>query len=903
MSSVVVVLCSFLYLTLLFAIAYVAESRKRAGKSVIDNSWVYALSMGVYCTAWTYYGSVGRASVNGMEFLSIYIGPTIMAGLFPVILNKILHISKLQRINSIADLISSRYGKSISIGVIVSVFCLVGIVPYIALQLKAISLSYNALLGSVAYSGSMYNNSTFYTACILALFIILFGTRSIDTTEKHEGMVAAIAFETIVKLLAFILAGVIICYGVFNGFGDVFHRASQSPELRQLFSLQGPSNYMTWFVSVLLSMIAILFLPRQFQVSVIENVQSKHVRKAVWILPLYLFIMNIFVFPIALAGKILFAAGTVDPDTYVIAIPTLHGYAWMGVVIFIGGFSAASSMIIVETIAISTMVSNNIVLPILLSARGFDETSTTIQRVIVLIRRASILFVILLAYLYDTSIAQHFSLVSIGLTSFTAVAQFAPALIGGLYWRKGNKNGAISGICAGFVVWAYTLIVPSMAHAHMVDSAIIESGLFGVPWLKPLSLFGLDGFDSITHGAIWSLLINTSVYVVVSMHTKAKAQERYQAEIFVNAFRMQPGENSALWVGTAYVQDLLALLESFLGKDRSVSLVTSYATRNKITVDATKKADPRLVDFAERILAGVIGSASARIIVRRATQQSDVHIDEVLKILHESQQNIELNKELRRKSAELHKATDELRLANEQLRDLDAQKDEFLYTVTHELRTPLTSIRSLTEIVHDNPDIDEEQRQEFLGAVVRETERLSHLITQVLNLERYESGRQKLDIGSCDLVEVFQDVEQALRQLLNEKKIELMTMHAASLPAVVDERLIRQVFENLLSNAIKFSPSHGAIHVELDSTTTEIRCAIQNSGAGIDPDLHELIFDKFFQAKNQTLKKPVGSGLGLSICKKIVEMHGGRIWVESKGAQSDEGSRFIFVVPHRVEPL
>jgi Na+/proline symporter/signal transduction histidine kinase len=899
MNNIVAILSAIIYLLILFGVAYYAELRLKKGKSIINSGYVYALSLAVYCTAWTYYGSVGRASANGIEFMAIYLGPTIAAALFLPVLHKIIRIAKTQRINSIADLISTRYGKNFSIAVVVTVLCVAGIIPYIALQLKAISNSIHVLTGNLQQDTGLSNilkDDTFYITVILTIFIILFGTRSVDASEKHEGLVAAVAFESIIKLVAFIAAGLFVVYGIFNGFGDIFSRALENDVLKNLFVIGNKTSFATWFGLILISMLAVVFLPRQFQVSIVENVQEKHLSKASWLFPLYLLLINIFVLPIAIGGKLIFAESGVDADTFVLALPLHFNQNWLGLLVFIGGFSAATSMIIVETIALSTMMSNNIVMPALLSAKNFKpSTDGQIPKSIINIRRLSIIIILVLAYLYDKTIAKHFSLVSIGLVSFVAVAQFAPAALGGIYWKKASKTAAMAAICTGFAIWFFTLVIPSLVSAGIISDSIIKNGLWGYWWLKPFSLLGVEGMDSIVHAAFWSLFFNILVFIIVSFYTKRNSQEIFQAEIFVDIFKHSSNnESGAIWKGIAYLPDLNSLLETFLGKERANKLIANYAQRNKISLNSTK-ADPRLVTFSENILAGVIGAASARIMVSSATKEEELKIDEVLNILRESQQMIELNKELRKKSLELQRATNELTEANTQLQNMDKTKDEFLYTVTHELRTPITSIRALSEIVYDNEDMPSEQKQEFLNGVIKETERLSHLITQVLNLEKYESGKQLLYKSAVQINDLIKDAVQSILPLANAKQIEIKIKIPNSIFIVqCDKDLIMQVLNNLLSNAIKFSPQNNIVTISLFSNETELEIWVQDNGKGVDAGLKELVFDKFFQAKNQTLRKPEGSGLGLAICKKIINLHGGEIWVDT---QLNKGAKFVFTIP------
>lgn len=900
-NNIIAILCALLYLGLLFGVAYYAEYRLKGGRSIINNGYVYALSLTVYCTAWTYYGSVGQASAKGVDFLTVYIGPTIMAALFWPLMRKIIRICKTQRINSIADLISIRYGKNFSLAVVVTILCMVGIIPYIALQLKAISGSIEVLTATIEEGnglGNIFSDNAFYISAVLAFFIILFGTRSIDASEKHEGLVAAIAFESVVKLFAFLAVGLFVTYGLFNGLEDIFSKAAANENLKKLFQFSKDTSYTNWAGLILLSMLAIVFLPRQFQITVVENVKENHLKKAIWLFPLYLLLINFFVLPIAFGGTLQLGNTGISADKYVLALPMMNGANILGFFTFIGGFSAATSMIIVETIAISTMMSNNIAAPVLLATQKFKpRRDGQLTRSILHIRRLSIVLIIALAYLYDKLVAQHFSLVSIGMISFVAVAQFAPAVIGGIYWKNASQKGAMAAISIGFVTWFFTAVIPSMASSGIIDMSVVEHGLFGIGWLKPLSLFGMQGMDSIVHSFFWSMLLNITAFVMVSLNSKKTEQEMYQAEIFVDIFRYSSViENNVVWKGTAYLPDLSSLLASFLGHERTEKMLLTYARRHNIPVEQPE-ADPRLVTFAEKILAGVIGSASAHIMVSSVTKAEKLKIDEVIHILRESQQIIGLNKELKKKSAELQKATQQLTRANEQLKEMDTMKDEFLYTVTHELRTPITSIRAMSEIVHDNTDMPEAQRQSFLGNVIKETERLSHLITQVLNLERYESGRQQLNLDPVLLNNLIKDSIHSVQALADEKHITIEEQIPDSMFVIrCDAALMQQVLNNLLSNAIKFVEAEtGKIKIALHSSEDELQVCVEDNGQGIRPELRELVFDKFFQAKNQTLKKPQGSGLGLAICKKIIDMHQGRIWVEG---DEGKGSRFIFTLPN-----
>lgn len=891
-----ILICSISYLLLLFGIASWVEKSSNKALGFINNPYVYALSMAVYCTAWTFYGSVGRASVSGIEFLYIYLGPSLGAPLVFLMLRKIIRIAKTHSITSLADFISTRYGKNISLGAVVTILCITGIIPYIAIQFKSISESIKTITHITTNTNTGLNNTTALLLVIgISLFIILFGTRKVDATEKHGGMMVAIAFESIIKLFAFLIAGVAIVYFLFNGWEDLFVQSKNLPTHEDIATLGGEHIYFHLFLLMSLSMFAVLFLPRQFQVAVVENVNEDHLKKAVWLFPLYLLLINIFVLPVSIAGNIHFSGRSVSADTFILALPMLMKSNWLTLLVYIGGFSAASSMIIIETIALTTMLSNNIVAPVFFSLMKLqDNIDKGIRNWLKTTRRIGIIVIMILAYMFERYVAEKFSLVSIGLVSFVAVAQFAPSIIGGVYWKRATKHGALTSIIIGFLIWFYTLVIPSIVEAGYLSHSIIESGPWGISILNPTALLGLSKFDLITHGFLWSLFFNTLCFFGVSLATERSPQEIYQAELFVGVFKQANSVENESWVlnRTASMVDLKTLMLNLLGKDRTMQLLSSYEKRHKIELAKLSQAPPHLISVVEKILSGNIGSATARMMINNIVSQKEVGLHEVLKIIKESQEVKATNIELKKESSALNKLTEELRVVNTQLKRMDEIKDEFLYTVTHEIRTPLTSIRALSEILQDNPDLDEEEKNIYLEAVVKETERLSHLITQVLNLERYESGRQKLNIISFDLVEAVMEVLNITDSLRKDKGLKWQ-MAISSLPNIKgDKDLIKQVIYNLVTNAIKFAKNQILVSGSIEDQNITIK--VVDDGEGVATEWHELIFDKFFQAQNQTLKKPEGTGLGLAISKRIIEMHNGKIWVESIPGN---GATFYILLP------
>jgi Na+/proline symporter/nitrogen-specific signal transduction histidine kinase len=908
----VIVLASFAYLGLLFAIAFFADRRAERGRSLIASPYIYSLSLGVYATAWTFYGSVGRAAEDGVGFLPIYIGPTLMIALWWVVVRKIIRISKQNRITSLADFVASRYGKSALVGALVTLIAVVGILPYISLQLKAVYSSFTILMQypkivmpSKLTAEPVVGDTAFWVALMLAAFTILFGTRKLDAAEHHEGMVAAIAFESLVKLLAFLAVGVFVTYGIYDGFGDVFSRAATEPRLSPMLTpLDGVAgSYASWMWLTVLSMLAILFLPRQFQVAVIENVDESYLNKAIWLFPLYMLAINVFVLPIAFGGLLRFPTGTIDADTFVLTLPMAEQYELLALLVFIGGLSAATGMVIVETIALSTMVCNDLVMPILLRLPGLKLSERSdLTAWLLSIRRGAILAILLLGYSYFRLAGEAYALVSIGLISFAAVAQFAPAVLGGLFWKGGTRKGALAGLTAGFAIWLYTLMVPAFARSGWLPAGILENGPFGIELLRPLQLFGLTGLDQITHAMIWSMLANVGAYVGFSLAAAPSADEHRQATLFVDVFRHSGGagiDGARFWRGTASVRDLFDLLVRFVGTADAETIFRDYArARGREWPGPAQEADADFVHYVETKLAGVIGGASSRIMIASVVKEEALSLEEVRQIVGEASQVVAYSHQLEQKSRELEAATAELRAANERLQELDRLKDDFVSTVSHELRTPLTSIRSFSEILREDPDVDLEKRKRFLDIITRETERLSRLINEILDLSKLESGTTEWNETIVDMREVVETSVSATSELFREKDVRVEIDIEPGLPTLVaDADRVLQVLYNLLSNAVKFcAEGKGRVRIRAFAEGDFVRVDVRDNGPGISARDQRIIFDKFRQAKAGGPGRPRGTGLGLHISYRIVEHFGGRIWVSSRPGA---GATFSFTLPRK----
>ncbi len=902
MSEIWVIIIAATYLIGLFVLAWWGDREASKNKKWTRSAWIYALSLAVYCTAWTFYGSVGEASVSGLNYAAIYIGPSLIIPLSWIVWRRMIRINKMQGISSFPEFLATRYGKSTRLGVLVSLLMLVGVIPYISIQLKAISESFLVITENdePISSGGIFSDSSFYFAVALSLFTILFSTRKLESTERNSGLILAVAAESVVKLLAFLLVGIFATFFVLDDPLGELAQAVQRPEFSKLFHIDSGNGYTTWFFLILLSMGAFLLLPRQFQVGVVENANEKHLFKAIWVFPLYLLLINIFVIPVTFVGNQLFEGQGIAADTYVLAIPLSTGQDAIAVIAFLGGFAASTSMIIVSSIALGLGLSNNIIIPGVIRTLNLKTQADRIGSWAKYSRRISIGLVILLAYIFFRLIAEPFSLVFIGLTSFVAVAQFLPATIGGLFWKGANRKGAAAGLVVGFVIWFYTLLLPILtAENGLLAGEWVETGPWGIEFLKPRQLFGLDGLDFIAHGTFWSLLFNTVIYIGVSLNTRQSSMEHNQAEVFVDVFQYEEYyESSIARKGVTTNAKVRELLERFHPTPYVDRVFSVFSRKYQVEIKEDEMADLRLVNFVERLLTGIIGAASARILLGTIIKEDEISFSEVMSILRESQTLIASNKELQRTSEELRKTSEALQMANEQLKHQDELKDEFLYTVTHELRTPLTTILAMSELLMDHTDMEEEERSRFLGSITQESERMRRLISQVLDLEKYESGKQKLSLTTVHLPTL---VEKACFELSPQAKARAVKMdinlQESAPEAMLDQDRIKQVVLNLLTNAIKFAPTdEGEIKVSLYYIDGDLKFNVWDNGPGIAEEDQERIFDKFFQVRNKGTSSRKGSGLGLAISRRIIELHGGRIWVDS---ELGKWTRFSFLIPVR----
>ncbi len=591
---------------LLFLIAHFAEKMERSGRNIVSNPYVYSLSLAVYCTSWTFYGSVGKAANSGLSFLTTYIGPTLMAALWWVVLRKVVFICKENRITTISDFIASRYGNSFFLSALVTLVAVVGITPYLGLQLKAIMTTFSILTGNPV--GSHF--AGLFITLMLGVFAIFFGAQKVDVSERHGGLIFAIAFESAVKLIAFISVGVFVTYSLFNGFGDIFSRIADSP-YSVLMTLGGESHvsFTEWVSLTFLSMMAIMFLPRQFHVSVVENSSYEHIKKAMWLFPLYLFLINIFVLPIAWGG-LLMGEPQHAADFFVLSIPLGQGLPMLALFAFIGGFSAATAMVIVESLALSTMVMNSFVIPAVWNMNAMKGFYLMILNT----RRIIIIGLIFLGYAFAVKIGEFYSLVNIGLKSFEAVTIFAPAFLFGLYWKGGNKKGAIAGIIAGFSVWTYTLMIPTFMKAGIIAEEGALRTVFSTSFLNPSALFGLEGLDLWSHSLFWGLSLNLFFYVTVSLFTKQSDAETRQTIIFVDSYSpLELGSSNQL----KSVDEIKDILTAYIGPYDASNAIKDFLRKNNLTSEnINNEWLLALRGEAEIILSGFLGPSISSLIFK-----------------------------------------------------------------------------------------------------------------------------------------------------------------------------------------------------------------------------------------------------------------------------------------------
>ena len=861
------------YVVGLFLVAFLAERAALRGKGnwLLRSPLVYTLSLSIYCTAWTFYGAVGYAARSGLEYVTIYLGPSLVMIGWWWVLRRLVRIGRAQRVTSVADLVSARYGKSNLLAVMVTAMAVVGVTPYIALQLQSVTLSVSIFATNEAGLGNapqINDNAAFWVAAGLALFTVLFGTRNLNVNERHHGVVIAVAVEAVVKLVALLAVGAFVVWGVAGGVAETVARIDASP----IGTWQTGGG--RWTALIVVSAAAFVCLPRMFQVMVVENDDERHLQIASWAFPLYLMAISLFVVPIAVIGLELMPAGA-NPDLYVLTVPLSQGQNGLAMLAFLGGFSSATSMVIVATLALSTMMSNHIVMPLWLKlSQTGAQQSGDVRGVVIRARRLSILLIITLGYLYYRASGGSGALAAIGLISFGGVAQFLPALLGGIFWRGSTRTGAIAGLSIGFVIWMYTMLLPSFGPDGALPASVFEQGLFGLGILRPQALFGITGLDPTVHAVWWSLSLNSLLFFVVSIFSFPSPLERLQGAQFVNVFDHSSGAARGWVASEGGVEDLMIMSQRILGASEAQAFFSAQATGQGRT-DGPPLPTPEFVQALERELAASVGAATANAMIGQIIGGQAISVEDLMAVADESAQILEYSGRLEAKSLELTQTAQELSNANEKLTQLSLQKDDFLSQISHELRTPMTSIRSFSEILRDMEGLSEVEKTRYASIIHSETIRLTRLLDDLLDLSVLESGQGSLNAQRISLHTV---IEQAVTtaQASSARKLEVRRRPVdEAVMLFTDGDRLAQVFINLVTNAIKYCDAEQAVlQIAVRQEGGEVIVHFTDNGSGIPDDAHNLVFEKFARL-NSDLGS--GAGLGLAICREIITRLGGEI--------------------------
>ncbi|WP_068296626.1 ATP-binding protein [Pararhodobacter sp. CCB-MM2] len=873
------------YVVFLFVIASLAERRAERLRAegrrprFLRSPVVYTLSLSVYCTAWTFYGAVGYAARSGLEFATIYLGPTLVFIGWWWILRKLVRIGKAQRVTSIADLVSSRYGKSNAVGVLVTLLAVTATMPYIALQLQSIALSFGAFAQGAPLAPRQL---AMWVAAGLAVFTILFGTRNLDANEQHHGVVTAIAVEAVVKLVALLAVGIWVVWGLLDGPSDILARmaAAERPD----WAIQ-PGR---WMGLTFLAGVAVLTLPRMFQVLVVENSDERHLATASWAFPLYLFAMSLFVLPIAVAGLTLLPSG-MNPDLFVLTLPHALGQNGLAMLAFLGGFSAATSMVIIAAIALATMVSNHIVVPLWLTsrrraaARGLApmREAGEMRGLVLNARRLSIAGILALGYVYFAVSGGSRALAAIGLISFAGMAQVLPALVGALYWRGASRVGALAGLVTGALVWLYALFLPSFGPGVLMSASLMVDGPFGLSWLRPHALFGVAGLDPLLHALFWSLSLNAAAFIAGSLVSFPGPIERVQSAQFVNVYDLEaqteiPGTRG--WSRDAAeneAEDLLAMSQQLLGADTAQAFFLAAAKgqgRSGFLPDPT----PDFLDRLERELAGSVGAATAHAMIAQIVGGRLVTVEDLMAVASETAQIMEHSAQLEAKSEELARTARQLREANEMLQRLSVQKDSFLSQISHELRTPMTSIRAFSEILMDD-EVTPEEITRYAQIIQDESIRLTRLLDDLLDLSVLENGQVNLDIRTARLGDLIERAVMASNSVPPQRPFTIRRQPGGEEIALeTDTGRLTQVFINIVTNARKYCDApEPELRINTRLRAGRVSVDFIDNGSGIPKESQVLIFEKF--ARLTDTHQAGGAGLGLAICREIMHNLGGDI--------------------------
>ena len=628
LSPISLILALLIYLVILFWVARLGDRHQHSSSGWPRHPMIYALALGVYCTSWTFYGLVGTAAMRGWYYLPILLGPILMFTLGFPILQRIASICRQEHIHSVADMVASRYGKRQSVAALVTVIMLVATVPYIALQLKAVS---DTIVFSVDITAFASEDMTLLVTATMVLFTLIFGANRLEVSSYHSGLMSAIAFESVIKMIALMVIA-LFAFSLTEGFDT--SRLIDNPNTVFERSVLTPS----FMVMTLVSAASILCLPRMFHVTFVECLSDRHLKAARKGFSVYLVVIAISVFIIAWVGNQLLADTDVPKDMFVLALPLSTDNELLGLLALIGGFSAATAMIIVASVTLSQMLTNDVILPILLRRDRQEGTAPDYSRIMINMRRLTVIAVAAMGWFYQSLLAENVALTSIGLVAFALAVQLAPAILIGLFWVRGNASGVFAGLAAGSLIWFIMLMLPLLANAGVIDTAIIRQGIFGIDWLRPQQLFGFSFSDNYTRAVILSMGANIIAYVGVSMLGITRLSDRIQAVAFVHRQRADTHVQD-LQIKVLH-KDLAAVLRQFLGGSATERLLKDESRA------VYSYASAELLDASEKALSGVVGVASARALLNSLQSGQSLSVEHVVSMFEETTRTLQFNQDM-----------------------------------------------------------------------------------------------------------------------------------------------------------------------------------------------------------------------------------------------------------------
>lgn len=891
------------YSLILFMIAIWGEKISSRKVSLLNNAFIYSLSLSVYCTSWTFYGSVGMAMDHGFLFLGIYLGPTLMTITWWVVLRKLIRIKNKFNITSIVDFISARYDKSEGLGILTGSFLFVGLIPYIAIQLKVI----NKTIEIITANAGNQNEYELLIAGLMCFSTIFFGLRKLNTTHRHPGMVLAVAFEGVVKLLAFIAVGVFVCYYLYSGIDDIFSRIPRMPGPMDFLGAKGSVNSITWITFILISAPAVILLPRQFHISVVENNDENHLKKAKWVFPLYLLLINFFVLPIAIGGKFV-GLPRESADYFVLILSQIEDHKIFTAIVFLGGFSAAMGMIMIETITLSTIFTNHIALPIFSRVKMFSFMNKHILKQ----RRVVATFLILISYVYMKTVSDKFGLISIGTISFVAVLQLAPTVFGALYWEKGSKAGAFAAVTSGFILWFYTLVIPSLVTLDWVSKNFLNDGPFHIEALKPEALFGFSDFHPLTNSLVWSMLANVGSYIFFSIVFPPKESEQKIASDFYHAIPDEKLEDIFL----DETHDVIFLREKKEIFQKTLLLFFSMEQTNAIIDNTLEEIHilgkekisilklAELYEYIEKVLAGSIGTAAAHYALESASILNEDENKLLSKTYSDLLAAMKINPSDFKKQILLFQEKERLMkkealLLEEQIRkktiELEEQKNltfqaskmsalgEMASGIAHEINNPLTiisaAVRGLRKMYERN-EPDRSKVFKYLDDADKTVFRISNIIKGLLAVSRDASNEEFYPVKVRD---IFNDVLSLCSEKFKANGVEIrINLEDEAFDTIIECKKIQisQVFLNLLNNSYDAIEKLPEKWIEIAARVSDDHLILRfiDSGTGIPLQIKDKIFQPFFTTK----EVGKGTGLGLSLSNTIINNHHGSIYVDSE---------------------